>query len=72
MKILNVSSLGELRSRSAEIKRHVASEGAILIRGIFDQLKIRQSLKLVYAKLDNECSILVQLRAAEKLLERIR
>lgn len=66
MKILNVSSLGELRSRSAEIKRHVASEGAILIRGIFDQLKIRQSLKLVYAKLDNECSILGTTQGSRK------
>ena len=52
MKILEIASVEELKSQSQSIKESVADNGAILIRGVFQQDSMQSSLELLHNKLD--------------------
>lgn len=52
MKVLHIKTLEELKENSVDIKNSVASDGTIIIRGLFEEDEIRSSLQLIYQELD--------------------
>jgi len=54
MKILNIKTLEDLKKNSTQIKNSIATDGSVILRGLFDPKEIRSCLPLIYKAIDEE------------------